>query len=110
MEPINYAAQVADPFSQSLEGFNLGAGMVELQQKQALAEQARRQQEMAMQEQARFFAKPNPTMRDALQFASVLPKDRADALRPYIENFSKEQQQNVLNKAQFERGKVVRQR
>jgi hypothetical protein len=52
--------------------------------------------QMAFEEQARFFAKPNPTMRDALQFASSLPKDRADALRPYIENFSKEQQQNVL--------------
>ena len=96
MDPINYLSQVADPFAQSLEGFKLGAGMVEIQQKQALAEQARQQQQLALQEQARFFAKPNPTMRDALQFASVLPKDRADALRPYIENFSKEQQQNAL--------------
>ena len=52
MEPINYAAQVADPFAQSLEGFKLGAGMVELQQKQALAEQARQQQQLALQEQA----------------------------------------------------------
>ena len=100
MEPINYAAQVADPFAQALEGVKLGAGMVELQQAQALREQQRqiqqKQQQIAAEEQARFFAKPNPTMRDALQFASVLPKDRADALRPYIENFSKEQQQSVL--------------
>jgi hypothetical protein len=62
--------------------------MAELQQKQALLAQQQQQQQLAAQEQARFFAKPNPTMRDALQFASVLPKDRADALRPYIENFS----------------------
>jgi hypothetical protein len=96
MEPINYLTQVADPFSQAVQGVQLGAGMAELQQKQALIVQQQQQQQLAAQEQARFFAKPNPTMRDALQFASVLPKDRADALRPYIENFSKEQQQNVL--------------
>jgi hypothetical protein len=107
MQPINYLTQVADPFAQSLQGFQLGSGIVETQQKQALAEQQRQQkqaifeqqqqqQQLAAQEQARFFAKPNPTMRDALQFAAVLPKDRADALRPYIENFSKAQQQSVL--------------
>ena len=107
MQPINYLTQVADPFAQSLQGFQLGAGIVETQQKQVLAEQQRQQkqaifeqqqqqQQLAAQEQARFFAKPNPTMRDALQFAAVLPKDRADALRPYIENFSKAQQQSVL--------------
>lgn len=96
MQPINYLTQVADPFSQAVQGVQLGAGMAELQQKQALIVQQQQQQQLAAQEQARFFAKPNPTMRDALQFASVLPKDRADALRPYIENFSKEQQQNVL--------------
>ena len=107
MQPINYLTQVADPFAQSLQGFQLGSGIVEIQQKQVLAEQQRQQkqaifeqqqqqQQLAAQEQARFFAKPNPTMRDALQFAAVLPKDRADALRPYIENFSKAQQQSVL--------------
>ena len=107
MQPINYLTQVADPFAQSLQGFQLGAGIVETQQKQVLAEQQRQQkqaifeqqqqqQQLAAQEQARFFAKSNPTMRDALQFAAVLPKDRADALRPYIENFSKAQQQSVL--------------
>jgi hypothetical protein len=96
MEPINYLTQVSDPFSQAVQGVQLGAGMAELQQKQALIVQQQQQQQLAAQEQARFFAKPNPTMRDALQFASVLPKDRADALRPYIENFSKEKQQNVL--------------
>jgi hypothetical protein len=43
-----------------------------------------------------FLAKPKPTMRDALTFASILPKDQADAIRPYIEGVSKEQQQGVL--------------
>jgi colicin import membrane protein len=94
--PINYLQQVSDPFAEVLQGAKIGAGMAELQQQQALREQQMQQAQIAAQEQARFFSKPNPTMRDALQFAAVLPKDRADALRPYIENFSKEQQQNVL--------------
>lgn len=96
MQPINYLQQVADPFAQALQGVKLGAGMAELQQQQALRQQQQLQAQQAAQAQAQFFAKPNPTMRDALQFASVLPKDRADALRPYIENFSKEQQQSAL--------------
>jgi hypothetical protein len=94
--PINYLQQVSDPFAETLQGVKIGAGMAELQQQQMLREQQQQQAQLAAQEQARFFSKPNPTMRDALQFAAVLPKDRADALRPYIENFSKEQQQNVL--------------
>jgi hypothetical protein len=96
MEPINYLQQVADPFAQALQGYKLSAGIVDIEAKRAQAEKQQQQLQLAMQEQAKFFAKPNPTMRDALQFAAVLPKDRADALRPYIENFSKEQQQNVL--------------
>jgi hypothetical protein len=42
-----------------------------------------------------FLANPKPTMRDALTFASILPKDQADAIRPYIEGVGKEQQQGV---------------
>ena len=96
MEPINYLQQVADPFAQALQGYKLSAGIVDIEAKRAQTEKQQQQLQLAMQEQAKFFANPNPTMRDALQFAAVLPKDRADALRPYIENFSKEQQQNVL--------------
>jgi hypothetical protein len=96
MQPINYLTQVADPFAEATQGLKLGVGMAELQQKQELMVQQQQQQQLAAQEQARFLAKPNPTMRDALQLASVLPSDRATALRPFIENFSKEQQQGVL--------------
>lgn len=96
MEPINYLQQVADPFAQSLQGYKIGVGMADVEAKRAQAEQQQKQAQIAFEEQARFFAKPKPTMRDALQFVASQPKDRADALRPYIENFSKEQQQNVL--------------
>jgi hypothetical protein len=67
-----------------------------LQQKQAAMAQQRQQQELALQEQARFFANPKPTMRDAARFASLLSPEQANAFRPYMEGITKEQQQGFL--------------
>ena len=97
MEPINYLAQVADPFAQSLQGLQLGAGMVELQQKQAAMAQQQQRQQLAAQEQAKFFTNPSPTMRDAARYASLLSPEQANAFRPFMEGISKEQQQGTLN-------------
>ena len=97
MEPINYLAQVADPFAQSLQGLQLGAGMAELQQKQAAMVQQQQRQQLAAQEQAKFFTNPNPTMRDAARYASLLSPEQANAFRPFMEGISKEQQQGTLN-------------
>ena len=96
MQPINYLAQVADPFAQATQGIQLGAGMAELQQKQELMAQQRQQQQLAAQEQARFFANPNPTMRDAARYASLLSPEQSKAFLPYLEGVTKEQQQGVL--------------
>jgi hypothetical protein len=96
MEPINYLAQVADPFAQATQGLQLGAGMVELQQKQAAMVQQQQRQQLAAQEQARFFANQNPTMRDAARYASLLSPEQANAFRPFMEGITKEQQQSTL--------------
>jgi hypothetical protein len=96
MEPINYLAQVADPFAQATQGLQLGAGMAELQQKQAAMVQQQQRQQLAAQEQARFFSNPKPTMRDAARYASLLTPEQANAFRPFMENISKEQQQGAL--------------
>jgi hypothetical protein len=96
MEPINYLAQVADPFAQATQGLQLGAGMVELQQKQAAMVQQQQRQQLAAQEQARFFSNPNPTMRDAARYASLLSPEQANAFRPFMEGITKEQQQGAL--------------
>ena len=96
MEPINYLAQVADPFAQATQGLQLGAGMVELQQKQAAMVQQQQRQQLAAQEQARFFTNPNPTMRDAARYASLLTPEQSKAFLPYMEGISKEQQQGTL--------------
>ena len=107
VQPINYFQGVQDPFAQALAGMQLGETYAANQRAQEQARQlaiAKQQQlEQQIQEQQKiatardtFLAKPKPTMSDALTFAAILPKDRADAIRPYIEGVTKEQQQGVL--------------
>lgn len=100
MEPINYLAQVADPFAASLKGYaatdailNADAKRAELARQQQLQQQ---QQQQLAQEQARFFTNPNPTMRDAARYASLLTPEQSKAFLPFMEGISKEQQQGTL--------------
>ena len=107
VQPINYFQGVKDPFAQAVAGLQLGetyaanqraqeqAQQLALAKRQQLAQQMQQQQNIATARD-KFLANPKPTMRDALTFASILPKDQADAIRPYIEGVSKEQQQGVL--------------
>ena len=98
MEPINYLAQVADPFAQATQGLKLGAGMADLQRQQEARAAQQQQAQMAAQEQARFFANPKPTMRDAARFASLLSPEQSKAFLPYMEGITKEQQQGTLRR------------
>ena len=102
MQPINYLTQVADPFAQAAQGYKLGATIVDVEAKRAEAarqQQAMQQQQQQLaQEQARFFANPKPTMRDAARFASLLSPEQSKAFLPYMENISKEQQQGTLRR------------
>lgn len=98
--PINYLQQVVDPFAQAAQGVELGAGLAAMEAKRIEAErqriQAEAQRQQLAQEQARFFANPKPTMRDAARFASMLSPEQSKAFLPYIEGINKEQQQNIL--------------
>lgn len=100
MQPINYLQQVADPFAQAAQGVQLGAGLADLEAKRIENErqrvQAEAQRQQLAQEQARFFTNPNPTMRDAARFASLLSPEQSKAFLPYMEGISKEQQMGVL--------------
>jgi hypothetical protein len=100
MQPINYLQQVADPFAQAVQGVQLGAGLADLEAKRIENErqrvQAEAQRQQLAQEQARFFTNPNPTMRDAARFASLLSPEQSKAFLPYMEGISKEQQMGVL--------------
>lgn len=107
VQPINYFQGIQDPFAQAVAGMQLGetyaanqraqeqAQQLALAKQQQLAQQMQQQQNIATARD-KFLANPKPTMRDALTFASILPKDQADAIRPYVEGVSKEQQQGVL--------------
>lgn len=101
--PINYALDVASPFTAAAQGMQFGASIqamqaqrAELAAKQAQEQEAMRRMQAAEAMRARFFSNPNPTMRDAAELAGALPKDQADAMRPYIEQMSKEQQRQQL--------------
>jgi hypothetical protein len=96
MEPINYLQQVADPFAQALQGFKIGAGLADLEAQRALAVRQQQQQQLAVQEQARFFTNPKPTMRDAARYASLLSPEQSKAFLPYMEGISKQEQQGLL--------------
>jgi hypothetical protein len=96
MQPINYLAQVADPFAQATQGLKFGAGMADLQRQQEARAAQQQQAQLAAQEQARFFTNPNPTMRDAARYASLLTPEQSKAFLPFMEGISKEQQQNTL--------------
>ena len=100
MEPINYLAQVADPFAASLKGYAATDAILNAEAKRAealrLQQLQQQQQQQLAQEQSRFFTNPNPTMRDAARYASLLSPEQANAFRPFMEGISKEQQQGFL--------------
>lgn len=100
MEPINYLAQVADPFAASLKGYAATDAILNAEAKRAeavrLQELQQQQQQQLTQERARFFTNPNPTMRDAARFASLMTPEQSKAFQPFMEGISKEQQQGFL--------------
>lgn len=98
MQPINYLAQVADPFAESLKGYAAADVMLNVEAKRAEALRQQQQAQLAAQEQARFFANPKPTMRDAAKYASLLSPEQSKAFQPFMEGISKEQQLGTLKK------------
>jgi hypothetical protein len=85
MEPINYLSQVADPFAQATQGLRLGAGMVELQQKQAAAEQ----QKLATQQYNQALLRlqsPKATAADFENMIMISGKDQAANLKTVMES------------------------
>ena len=94
--PINYLAQVANPFESAVAGLKLGGAIQEQQLKQQVIQQEMANRQALAQEQAKFFSNPKPSMRDAARFISMLPKEQAEAVKPFLEGITKETQQGVL--------------
>lgn len=96
VQPINYLAQVANPFESAVAGLKLGGAIQEQQLKQQVIQQELANRQALAQEQAKFFSNPKPSMRDAARFISMLPKEQAEAVKPFLEGMSKETQQGIL--------------
>jgi len=73
VQPYNYTLQVADPSQSFTEGIKLGEYFRQRQQAQA-------QQEKFQQVQSAYYATPQPTLQQTLQYASLLPKDQAELI------------------------------
>ena len=95
MQPINYLAQVADPFAQSLQGYKLGAGMAEAQQKQAAAEQQRLATQQYNQALSRLQS-PTATAADFENMIMISGKDQAANLKTVMESRDARQNQAAL--------------
>lgn len=103
MQPFDYRQQVANPFQQAIasaaQGFQLGAGMREMQERRAAAEQSRIQQEQLNRAVNDLLVKPNPTFADYERVIAVAPKDRGEMLLKSWEQKNKQQQQSTLREA-----------
>jgi hypothetical protein len=95
VQPINYLAQVADPFAQSLQGYKLGAGMAEAQQKQAAAEQQRLATQQYNQALSRLQS-PTATAADFENMIMISGKDQAANLKMVMESRDARQNQAAL--------------
>jgi phosphoribosylformylglycinamidine (FGAM) synthase PurS component len=104
MGPIDYIGQVRDPFASTVQGYQLGAGIQQLeQQKQAQALALQQQQrEMERQKQiqdagAALMRNPNPSARDFINLASMLPEKEAASMRANWDALSKDRKDSELS-------------
>ncbi|HQQ70076.1 MAG TPA: hypothetical protein PLL92_07170 [Alicycliphilus sp.] len=98
-EPINYSQQVADPFAQAVQGFQIGDAIRQRQiaQQQALQEQQR--QQAAQAEVQGIMSNPNASSSDLLRAITLLPPQVAAQVNKAWEGRTQEQQAAALSHA-----------
>ena len=103
MGPLDYSIDVQSPFQSALQGFQAGNTMATMQaerQKQELANQAAQaaaeRQKLVQQETAALFSNPNPTAKDFVRVASMLPEKEAASMRENWNTLKKESQDQSL--------------
>lgn len=104
MGPIDYIGQVQNPFASAVQGYQLGSNIQAMEaqkQAQALAfqqQQAEMERKRQIQEaSAALMRNPNPTARDFINLASMLPEKEAASMRANWETLSKEQKDAELS-------------
>ncbi len=103
MQPIDYSIDVQSPFQSALQGFQAGNTIANMQadrQKQELANQAAQsaidRQKLVQSETAALFANPNPTAKDFVRVASMLPEKEAASMRANWDALNKDRQDKSL--------------
>lgn len=103
VQPIQYDVSVADPFAATVKGLQLGASVVQAEEANRQLALQRLQQEQALQQAqmvqragAALIANPNPTARDFVNYAMLLPKDQAESVRKNFETLEKSNQDREI--------------
>lgn len=103
VQPIQYDVSVADPFAATVKGLQLGASVVQAEEANRQLALQRLQQEQAFQQAqmvqragAALIANPNPTARDFVNYAMLLPKDQAESVRKNFETLEKANQDREI--------------
>lgn len=101
--PYDYSLNVQSPFEAALGGLKLGATFADIQQQQEMnrikqleMQKAAEQQQMIQDARARLLENPNPTARDYVNFAMLLPEKEAASVRSNFDVLNKSQQDNEL--------------
>lgn len=100
MGPIDYTTQVQSPFQAALQGFQAGAGIKDVLDQRALAEQQRLQQEQArlqmQQDLAKLTSNPNVSASDYAAMVLRYPQLK-DQFKQSWEALNESQRQNKLD-------------
>lgn len=83
--PIDYTAQVGDPFAQALQGYKIGAGIVQAEQERAELERQQLAQKQYQQAITRLMS-PDATAKDYENVMLISNKDQAENIRKVMES------------------------
>jgi len=105
MEPINYLANMQDPFAQALSGAKLGAGLVDIRQQQQANQIDMQQKQQEMQQKQMYhqalqrLQSPKATAQDFRNVALFGSKDQGANLLAVLGNKTAEEKTNFANMA-----------
>lgn len=83
--PIDYTTQVGDPFAQALQGYKIGAGIVQAEQERADIERQQLAQKQYQQAITRLMS-PDATAKDYENVMLISNKDQAENIRKVMES------------------------
>lgn len=96
MQPNNYSIDIASPFQSALQGFQAGAGIGQVMDQRAQAEQQRAAQQQMHADLEALASNPKPTAQDYTALMTRYPQLSEQLKRPW-DALNAEQQKNELS-------------